>query len=391
MLDRLPELYRAVWISILLVLVAVIMSFWSPIPSGDTAVYYGYAEKMWHGALPYRDFPIEYPPGVLPFILLAKPLGVWIGKYTLGFISLSGVAVAISLWHRSTQNDRLWPALLMLPLLSFIFPLLDVYAALALYGSLFALKKQRWHLSAVLLAFSVLIKAYPIVCLPALCLATPRQHRRKFLLTFILVVGIGLLPFLLISSSGVWHAVTYHSGRPIDFLSGPAAVGYIMHLLGEPLKLVGSHVSVALSFRHEPLINMWSSILVVSSLVTAFWLLKAKVRFYPVLTSIALLLVYIIFFKVGSPQFVVPILFLIPLAQDELPPRSFRRLQQWFLAVGLATFVLLMFGVSRLFEAANQSLENINVLSELLAILRIVILAAFLVWVVRQLRRPKAT
>ena len=32
----------------------------------DTPVYEGYGSAIDHGLLPYRDFPVEYPPGALP-------------------------------------------------------------------------------------------------------------------------------------------------------------------------------------------------------------------------------------------------------------------------------------------------------------------------------------
>src|SRR5205085_11957711 len=32
----------------------------------DTPIYEGYGNAMDHGLLPYRDFPVEYPPGALP-------------------------------------------------------------------------------------------------------------------------------------------------------------------------------------------------------------------------------------------------------------------------------------------------------------------------------------
>ena len=35
----------------------------------DTVVYQGYALEMRAGKLPYRDFPVVYPPGGLPMFL----------------------------------------------------------------------------------------------------------------------------------------------------------------------------------------------------------------------------------------------------------------------------------------------------------------------------------
>src|SRR6266480_4416877 len=36
----------------------------------DTPVYEDYGDAIWRGAVPYRDFAVEYPPGALPTFVL---------------------------------------------------------------------------------------------------------------------------------------------------------------------------------------------------------------------------------------------------------------------------------------------------------------------------------
>src|SRR3954454_9685762 len=41
----------------------------------DTPVYFDFASKLASGLVPYRDFPLEYPPGALPAFILPWLLG----------------------------------------------------------------------------------------------------------------------------------------------------------------------------------------------------------------------------------------------------------------------------------------------------------------------------
>ena len=46
------------------------VGFWHRNPIIDTPLYQGYGEKIVDGQVPYRDFPVEYPPAALPVFVL---------------------------------------------------------------------------------------------------------------------------------------------------------------------------------------------------------------------------------------------------------------------------------------------------------------------------------
>src|ERR671932_2253829 len=52
----------------------------------DVHIYQGYAEKLLHGALPYRDVFVEYPPGA--FAVFLPPTAFGASHYNAAFKSL---------------------------------------------------------------------------------------------------------------------------------------------------------------------------------------------------------------------------------------------------------------------------------------------------------------
>jgi hypothetical protein len=46
------------------------VGFWGRNPIADTPIYHGFGAKILDGEVPYRDFPVEYPPGALPVFVL---------------------------------------------------------------------------------------------------------------------------------------------------------------------------------------------------------------------------------------------------------------------------------------------------------------------------------
>ena len=69
--------------------------FWAHGAIVDWPTYQAYGDRMKAGAVPYRDFPVEYPPGALPVFLLPSLLG---GSYAATFawlMAVCGVALVL--------------------------------------------------------------------------------------------------------------------------------------------------------------------------------------------------------------------------------------------------------------------------------------------------------
>lgn len=370
-------------ISSLFVLVASIIFIWTPIYGGDTGVYRSYSAAIWGGNMPYKDFFIEYLPGVLPFIILAQPVGILLGNYTLGFMLLSSLAVILFLYDRYRQVGQqaaAISALILVPVLAYVIFQLDVFAALALYGALRALRGGRLDVSAIFLVCSLLIKGYPLICLPVILMAIPRFKRLRYLFITALGLVAGMLPFMLASPSGVWHAFQYHSERPLEIVSGPAAVGFVFHFLGQAAQIGVSHKSWSLHFPMEDTVGVASVVLLLLGLIATMVIYRRYGYRKPATACLAALLVFVLTFKVGSPQFLVPVFFLATLAADEIPRPI--RWQLWLrlLLVGIAVLAILL---------NYRGLITMHSFAGALVVLRTILTAELLIWVLRNLRSDK--
>jgi hypothetical protein len=347
------------------------------VPIGDTKLYYHYSNLIWGGAMPYGDLRIEYPPGVLPFIILAKIVGKTFSQYIVGFLILSVGAVSIVLWDQFRQGGKkalTRAVILITPVLAYIFFLLDVFAATALYGSIFLVfKSKHIKLAAVLFAISVLIKGYPIVCLPALIIAIPSSRRKIFSFTFVGAIVAGVLPFLIIAPKGMLYAVNYHLSRPIQAESVPAAVGYIIHIMGNDVAINYANQTWALSFPNSLVVGLVFSFIGLGAFVgVTLLLMKSKKPIKLATSCLVLLLIYTVSFKVGSPQFFVPVIFIALLAMNELSKKNQRLLAVRLFVLGIIIFAILSFGLVGLLN--NQWYGGF------LIIIKSVLLIELLIW-----------
>lgn len=339
--NRWPLLYIAA-VTMLLAIAALLIARLGYVWVGDMKFYRHYSELMWDSQLPYRDFSLEYPPGVLPFFLLARLLGSATGDYFAGFIGLTSLSVIIFFWSRLRAKFRgiAWTILAILPILQFVFFQIDTFVAITLYGSLLCVLQKRYSLSAILFGFACLIKGYPLICLPILLLILPRSHIKKYILVLAGVLVVGLLPFFLLSPSGFVAAFQYHSGRPLEIGSGPASIGFILHLFGEPITRSFTHASWALRFPAETIVEAVSTTLLLGG---AGWIyIKAflnKQRLNPMTTILALLILFVLTFKVGSPQFIVPVIFVAALAAGEMSPRDRVKLYIRLFIISVVLFI----------------------------------------------------
>ncbi len=69
---------RAAWAALVVAALCLFVLSWSLLHHGslgsgqitDTPTYQSYGDAIARGAVPYRDFKLEYPPGALPVFVL---------------------------------------------------------------------------------------------------------------------------------------------------------------------------------------------------------------------------------------------------------------------------------------------------------------------------------
>jgi hypothetical protein len=306
------------------------VGFWHRNPIIDTPLYQGYGEKIVDGKVPYRDFPVEYPPAALPVFVLpaladdddygsAFELLMWacaVATIVLLAVTLSAAGVGTVRLYAATAFAGIAPLLLG----SVILTRFDLWPAALAAGALAALLSGRDRLGLGVLGLATAAKLYPAVLLPiALVWVARRRGPREAALglgVFAAVIVAMVLPFAILSPGGVVHSLTTQLGRPLQIESLGAAFLLAAHQLGlyEPT-VVSTHGSQNLSGSLPGALAAVETALQVVALV-AVWLLFARGR--PdrerlLVASAAAVVAFIAFGKVLSPQFLIWLLPLVPL------------------------------------------------------------------------------
>jgi alpha-1,2-mannosyltransferase len=176
----------------------------------DIGVWFGSAVRLVHGALPYRDFVLVQPPGVVLLLSPAALLSELVGtRYGLAAVRIAAVLVAAAnvvlvgrvVRHRGPLATlvaggtvAVWPAILYALNAGLLEPLMDLLclagAGLALREGCAAPSARRWCLSGAAFGMATMVEL-PAV-LPALILAAVVARRsRRHLLAFA-AGGVGL-------------------------------------------------------------------------------------------------------------------------------------------------------------------------------------------------------
>ena len=305
------------------------VGFWHRNPIIDTPLYQGYGEKIVDGKVPYRDFPVEYPPAALPVFVLpaladdddygsAFELLMWtcaVATIVLLAVTLSAAGAGTVRLYAATAFAGIVPLLLG----SVILTRFDLWPAALAAGALAALVSGRDRLGLGVLGLAAAAKLYPAVLLPiALVWVARRRGPREAALglgVFAAVIVAIVLPFAILSPGGVVHSLTTQLGRPLQIESLGAAILLAAHHVGlyDPT-VVSTHGSQNLSGSLPGALAAVETALQLVAVV-AVWLLFARGR--PdrerlLVASAAAVVAFIAFGKVLSPQFLIWLLPLVP-------------------------------------------------------------------------------
>jgi len=142
----------------------------------DTPTYEGYGLAMRHGILPYRDIPVEYPPGAL----LAFVAPTYAGGYaqTFGWLMAAcGVGCLLFAVYAGASRAAL-AFIAVSPLLvgSIMLSRFDLWPELFVVASLALLLHDRHRLGWAALAAAVAVKLYGVVLVPLALVWTLRRR-----------------------------------------------------------------------------------------------------------------------------------------------------------------------------------------------------------------------
>lgn len=323
------------------------MSFLPPLHDwlrGDVAFYENWGSWLAGHRVPYRDFALEYPPGIVP-ILEAPPylrkLFLYHGFYDFWFrvvilviALLALVASAWSLDRLGATRRRAYAALVLVGLApALLGPIAlsryDYWPALFAAAAVAALLCGRGVLACGLLAAGAVAKVYPIVLLPLALVDLWRGRGRRGVAeglgATLAVLAAGFAPFLVLAPHGLAWAANRQIARPLQVESLGSAVFVAAHeLVGLRLHVVKSHGSDNIVGRWPDVVGTASSVLTVLALLYVY---RLYVRGRPsperlVAACAAAVVAYVGFTKVFSPQYLVWLVPLVPLVGGRVGLRA---------------------------------------------------------------------
>jgi len=303
----------------------------------DVNLYFDYARAMAHGAVPYRDIHIEYPPGATGIFYLAWWLpGTYVDAFSglmlacLCVCLLGVVATARALDYSPARQAVAGGVIALSPLLlgSLVQARFDLAVAAVIAWMMFAAVTERWKLMWTLLAVGVVIKLVPIALLPLL--AIWQAHRvgwrpaARGASAAVVLVALVFVPFAIITPSGTWYFMAYNLRRPPQIESMAASAFLAMHTIaGTYVHVVHNYGSLGLSGRGPALFGVALTIaLVVLVVVCAAWCAHLLARSHPrrdveilVAGAAATMVALTVTGKVLSPQYMIwllPVAVLVP-------------------------------------------------------------------------------
>lgn len=294
----------------------------------DIAVYQTYAGDVRAGAVPYRDFPFEYPPAAVPALVLPAYMS-W--SFATSFAVLMGVfggaciaAAASALQAVGAGIQRTWVVLLAIgvsPLLlgSLFVTHFDLWPTLLAVGALVAIIRERPIVSGGLLGLGLAAKLWPAALLPIGVVYLWRRRGRRaglaVLASFVAVSAACFLPFAVLAPDGLRAMFADQLNRPLQVESLGSAVLMAAQRFGmRPLATINSHGAQALSGRGAGLAADLSTVFEVVT-VAAIWIIFARRRNPDgetvLLAAGATVAALVAFDRVLSPQYLI---WIIPFA-----------------------------------------------------------------------------
>ena len=317
----------------------------------DTDLYFRYASRMLGGEVPYRDFPIEYPPLALPFFLAPAAVvrdlvgfKVAFAAEMLALNALIVLLVAVRVAQREGTGRipaRLaWYTLIVLILSRLIVTRYDSAPTLAAIAATLAWAAGRPALGGLAGGLGTLIKVYPAA--PSLVALVadwrhPAGRRGRGAVMFALVVlGGGLAWVGLGGVRGAAGSLRYQGERGLEYGSLYSGAQMLV------AKVLGASIAIERDHAAFSSVTRWSKGLLglvfpiqAAAIVGVCWVFARRGARELIRYSAAAVLAFIATGKVFSPQFLI---WLIPFMAVLDGPRAGRL--RWLFAATCAATLL---------------------------------------------------
>lgn len=279
-----------------------------------------YFEKVWsvlHGSVPFRLLPLEYPIGTWLLIVLPGIFAATIEKYLIFFVAEVAVWNAICYWlvirwARMKQGDLFalqtagWYTLWMVALTPLWGLRIDVPTATLMFLSFMWLtNRPTW--SAAVGIIGGYVKLVPLIM--ALVAFRQRRSLRVPLIALGTFIFIALI-WWIVAQPSMMYAIRYHLQRGIEigslYSGALLIVGKILHW---QMFIDFRFFSAELTTPVPAIVLKFIPLLQVAAVLYPLFRLRAGTTSQNLRLVVAMVLGYIIFGKVLSPQY---ILWLVP-------------------------------------------------------------------------------
>jgi glycosyl transferase family 87 len=237
----------------------------------DITLYQSWAERIIVlGQAPYADVAIEYPPGVLPFVVAPQLGSSGAAGYRVRFIALlllvdvSGLAGLWRIARRSGSDAGLWAWTILLPLLGpLVYARLDLIAATATIWAMERAAARRWLGAGLLLGYGGMVKVYPLLLLPLAFVMSSKRWQ--------FAIGAALATLLpLAVLAGAWgplvrQVVLYHTARGISLESTWGALLLVASKLGHDVRYEFAYGALLVQSTLSPLLKRLGTLLTLSA------------------------------------------------------------------------------------------------------------------------------
>ena len=225
-------------------------------------LYEGFANAVFDGRVPYRDFFMEYPPGSLAVFLPPAAVADHYNAAFKALMALCGAAtlvvVAFLLARLRASAFRLWAALLLVALSPIALGPIslntyDAWPALLTVAALALLLAAQPVLALALLGLAFAAKVYPVVLLPGALIFIWRTAGRalalRSLAAFGSVAALVVVPFLVLAPHGLVESFRAQAARGLQDESLGASFLGVADRLGWYSATVVERAGEAVSFE----------------------------------------------------------------------------------------------------------------------------------------------
>lgn len=286
----------------------------------DVGTYFQYASEALGGAVPYRDFLVEYPVFAFPLMLLPRLFAPSFARYQIAFGLEMLLANAATLLLVATQVERAegarrvpfrlaWYTLFFASLCPVTVCRFDLAAMALTFAAAWAWSSGRSKLGGTLAGVGTLVKIVPgVIAAPALIWEVERwkAERGRGMRAFAVALIVGAGAWLALGGVKVWDSLDYHVGRGVEI--GSLYSGVLMLTA----KATGS--ALATEYRHSSLEvlapgSSWAATLgfpmQALALALVMWRSRGARWDETWRYAAAAVLGYVVFGKVLSPQYLI--------------------------------------------------------------------------------------